>query len=185
MVKKRRVEGVIIGRRDFGETDRIIVIFSREEGKISSLAKGVRKINSRRLGSLELGNQVKLLVYQGKNFDIITEAAVIDYFGLKTNSVKLGGIFFLCELINVLLPERERNIEIYREFLKIRKLIKNGKIEKIVFFEAKLLQMLGYGLEPKVRRLLEAGELNKAQQELRRIIEAISQRPIKSLSFFD
>ncbi len=174
----------MIGRKDFGEADKIIVFLTEREGKLKALAKGVRKINSRRLSSLELGNQVKLLVYKGKAFDIITEVAVIDYFGLKTSSTQLGGIFFLCELVNRLLPEGESNRQIYQQFLEVRKAIKSGKIEKIVFFEAELLKLLGYGLEPRIKEWLEKRKLREAHQALKTRIETIIERPIKSLAIF-
>jgi DNA repair protein RecO (recombination protein O) len=45
-------EGIILKRRNLGETDRILTVFSRQYGKIKILAKGVRKINSRRSGHI-------------------------------------------------------------------------------------------------------------------------------------
>jgi len=181
---KRRIEGVVVGRKDFGEADKIIVVFTGKEGKIRVLAKGVRKINSRRLGALELGSQIKALVHRGKSFDIITEVEVIDNLSVRGDSVRLGGIIFLCELINALLPEGERNPEIYQEFLKIRNLVRNGKIEEIVLFEAKLLQALGYGLDPKTKELLREDNLKQAHIELKKKTESIIEQPLKSLAIF-
>ena len=179
-----RVEGVVVGRKNWGELDKIIVIFTKTQGKIRLLAKGIRRINSRRLGALELGNQVKVLIYQNRNFDIISEVEVIDDFDDRENSIRLGGIIFLCELINALLPEKEINPEIYQEFLKTRSLIKAGKIKALVFFEARLLQMLGYGLDKEILAMLKANRLKLAHKKMRQRIEAITESPLKSLAFF-
>ena len=43
-MRSYRIEGIIIKRRDFGETDRILTVFTKTQGKISVIAKGVRKI---------------------------------------------------------------------------------------------------------------------------------------------
>jgi len=186
MTRSKRAEGIIIGRQDFGELDKIVTIFSQREGKIRTLAKGVRKINSRRLGSLELGNLVKLFFHRGKNFDIITEVAVSDGLAeLKNNHIKLGAIIFACEILNALLPEKEENQEIYRELLKLRSSIKKGKIKEIVFFEAKILQILGYGLDKKIINFLKEGKLRQAHLELKQRIEAITERPLKTLAIFN
>ena len=76
-----KVEGIIIKRRDQGEADRIITLFSRSKGKISLKAKGVRQSNSRRAGSLELFNRVKAGVARGhSDLDILTEVEVLDAY---------------------------------------------------------------------------------------------------------
>ena len=57
-----RVEGIILQRSDWGEADRLITIYTRELGKIRSIAKGVRKPRSRKAGHLEPFTRSSLLV---------------------------------------------------------------------------------------------------------------------------
>ncbi len=45
-----RTEAVIIRRRDFGEADRLLTLFSRVQGKMKAIAKGARKPQSRKTG---------------------------------------------------------------------------------------------------------------------------------------
>jgi DNA repair protein RecO (recombination protein O) len=66
--------GIIIGRTNFGEADRVIRILTPNYGKISAVAKGVRKIRSRSGGHLELFGEVNLMLASGRNLDIITSA---------------------------------------------------------------------------------------------------------------
>ena len=49
-----RVEAVVLRRIDFGEADRVLVLFTRERGKLPVVAKGIRRISSRMAGHLEL-----------------------------------------------------------------------------------------------------------------------------------
>ena len=42
-----RVEAVVLRRVDFGEADRVLVLYTRERGKVPVVAKGVRRMSSR------------------------------------------------------------------------------------------------------------------------------------------
>ena len=56
-------EGLVIKRKDVGEADKIVTIFSKNQGKISVIAKGVRKVTSRRAGNLELLSRKQVQLY--------------------------------------------------------------------------------------------------------------------------
>src|SRR4051812_30345333 len=47
-------KGIVLSRTDFGEADRILTVLTPNEGKISLMAKGVRKIKSKLAGGIEL-----------------------------------------------------------------------------------------------------------------------------------
>ncbi len=47
-----RTEAIVLRRKDFGEADRILTLFTPELGKIRALAKGIRKPASRKAGHL-------------------------------------------------------------------------------------------------------------------------------------
>jgi DNA repair protein RecO (recombination protein O) len=66
--------GIVIGRTNFGEADRIIRLITPDRGKLSAVAKGVRKIKSRSAGHLEPFADTSLMLATGKNLDVITSA---------------------------------------------------------------------------------------------------------------
>ncbi|HEX2324037.1 MAG TPA: DNA repair protein RecO, partial [Chloroflexota bacterium] len=72
-----RTEGVVLRRQDFGEADRIISLYSPQHGKIRAIAKGVRRPRSRLGGHVELFTHVTVLVAQGRNLDLITQAEAV------------------------------------------------------------------------------------------------------------
>jgi len=47
-----KVEGIILKRRNLGEADRILTVFTLHKGKLPVLAKGVRRPKSKKRGSL-------------------------------------------------------------------------------------------------------------------------------------
>jgi len=69
-----KTEGIVLKRRNFGEADRILTVFTKDRGKISVLAKGVRRITSRRAGNVELLNRVSIFLHQTRGMPILTEA---------------------------------------------------------------------------------------------------------------
>ncbi|MGC9521114.1 MAG: DNA repair protein RecO [Anaerolineae bacterium] len=69
-----QVESIILGRRDYGEADQVIICLT-PEGRMDFLAKGSRKFRSRKSGHLELFARTKLLLSRVQNsWDIISQA---------------------------------------------------------------------------------------------------------------
>lgn len=62
----------MLRRRPLGEADRIITLFSRERGKISAVAKGVRKPRSRFGARLDFFTRAQLTLHAGRTLDVIT-----------------------------------------------------------------------------------------------------------------
>lgn len=183
--RKFSVEAVVVGRRDFKEADKLVDLMTEYKGKLLGLAKGVRKINSRRLGSLELANWVNALLYQGKTFAIITEVEILDTdLTFRQDETKLATMIYVCELTNHLVPEGQENREVYQGLLKVRENIKNGDWAKVVKFESDLLQILGYGVKSSTKRLLSQKKFSQAHQELKLRIEEIIEHKLTSLKIF-
>lgn len=183
--RKALIQGIVIGRKDFHELDKIVTLFTSTRGKIKALAKGVRKINSRRLGGLELGSLVKVFLVETKGLDLITEIEIIDSFlEARNDSARSGALIYLSEMTNFLLPEEEKNEEVYAFFLKTREEIKKGRLETIVQFEAKILEILGFGQKKEEQKLIKEKNWRKAHQLIKKRIENIIEKPLKSLAIF-
>ena len=68
------VAGIIIKRKNFSESDRILTVMTRNLGKIKVIAKGVRKITSRRAPTIDLLCLSQLQIYEGKTFYTLSES---------------------------------------------------------------------------------------------------------------
>lgn len=146
-MKQTKTEGIIIKRRNIGEADRILTIFTKTNGKISIKASGVRKITSRRASHIELLNESLLFLYKGRGMPVLTEVQIINSnSNIKNNLKKIGVAYYFCELVDGLCAENEENGEVY-DLLKSM-LVKIGNEEVITplvsDFETKLLKKLGY-----------------------------------------
>lgn len=143
-------EGVVLKRVDFGEADRILTVLSKNRGKISCIAKGVRKIESKKSGHIELLNQVKLGVAEGRNLDIVTEAEVINTFrNIKSDLNKVASSYKVLELVESITQEDQENYSVYNLLLTILSYL-NSETDKeqiqsyLRAFEIKLLGTSGF-----------------------------------------
>lgn len=141
-----KVEGIILKRRNLGEADRILTVFTHQKGKISVLAKGVRRIHSRRAGNVELLNRVLLYLHQAKTFLILTEASSLDtYQRLKEDLTLSTYAFHIIELADKLTAENQENRILYEDLVRVlQKLSGNPRQIFVRAFEAKILSNLGF-----------------------------------------
>lgn len=141
-----KVEGVILRRRNLGEADRILTVFTHQKGKITVLAKGVRRITSRRGGNVELLNRSIMYLHPAKSFLILTEASVIETFEkLKSNLTLSTYAFHIIELIDKLTAENQPNELLYELLVNVlKRLSENPRQILVRAFEVKILVNLGF-----------------------------------------
>lgn len=147
MRRTLKIQGIILKRQNFGEADKIITIMTREEGKLKVIAKGIRRISSRRSPHVELLNLSTLFIYKGKSLPILTEAQVIDDFAdIKKSLKKIGFAYHFCELIDGLCPEGQKNEKAFYllkdVIFRLETTLEEHELSKE--FEQNLLRLLGF-----------------------------------------
>lgn len=169
------VQGVVIKRRNIGEADRILTVFTKERGKIRVLAKGIRRVPSRRASHLEIFSHVKLTVHAGKKWDIVTEAVRLEHPGDQTLA-KISMAYYLCELVDKLTPIEETNPHLFELLLsQLSALWSIGEDDLFTFinmFALELLWLLGY--LPRERQM--------TLSSVNTYIESITERRIGSVN---
>jgi DNA repair protein RecO (recombination protein O) len=107
-------EAIILAKKNYGEADRILVVYSRHFGQLRLIAKGVRRLKSRKRGHLEVFSHIKFAAVKNKGLDIITEAETIDNFAdIRGNLKKITVAYFLCEVLSKLTSDGEKNEKIF------------------------------------------------------------------------
>lgn len=171
-----KIEGIVLKRRNLGEADRILTILSRESGKISVKAPGVRRIPSRRSSHVELLNCSVFTLYQSSRtfLPIITEAQTFESFSpIKRDLNKIGYAYYICELINGLCADNQenRNVFFYLKSTLLSLSKTSDALNLIKNFEKNLLTQLGFWSEAK---LLET-------HDSRIVMEKLLERKLKTL----
>ncbi|OGH16780.1 MAG: DNA repair protein RecO [Candidatus Levybacteria bacterium RIFCSPHIGHO2_02_FULL_40_18] len=136
--------GFILKRVNFGESDRYITIFTKNHGKIDVVAKGVRKITSRRASSVEPLNLIEFQSVRSHKNYVLTEVRLIDSFEeLKKEIQHIKKVFLMCELIDAVLPREQRHPDVFDLIERAsHRMVDNKK--NILYFQAKLLTLLGF-----------------------------------------
>ncbi|MFA6553082.1 MAG: DNA repair protein RecO [Patescibacteria group bacterium] len=80
-------EGIVLKHSPWREADRTIVVYTRDRGKISVVARSARKILSKLAGSVEPVTLVQMSAVRGKRNDTLTGAEVLYSFPALRRSV--------------------------------------------------------------------------------------------------
>ena len=145
-----RTEAVVIKSSDFGEADRLLTLYTRNKGKLSAIAKGVKKPESRKAGSVDLLSHVSLYLAEGRSLDIILEASLLNTFSnLRQNLHLIASCYAILELVDQITPDRQENIELFRlltqVLTKLDEVVKDEDAGKILTaFKIKLLTNTGF-----------------------------------------
>lgn len=145
-----KCKGVVIKTLDYKENDKLVWIFSDENGKISTVARGAKRSKSKFLSvtmPLCYGDYV---YFKGKGLANLQEGKIIQSFqGLLNNLDKLTYSTYICELIDIALLEGESNKLLFKEFITTLYLLNTDALDYELLvraFELKLLRATGYGL---------------------------------------
>lgn len=71
-----RYTAIVLKKREVGETDRIYTFYTREGGKVASIAKGVRKSEAKLASSLETGSKVEVMIVRTRGMGKIAGAVL-------------------------------------------------------------------------------------------------------------
>lgn len=139
-------EGVILKTIKLGEADRIVTIFTRSNGKVRAVAKGVRKTKSRFGARLEPFTQAQLMIYKGRNLDTITSVDIVRSFDeVRTDYVRLTSAAALVDLVEKMTEERAQSLSTYSLLLSGLQALGAGPGGSVVpGFLIKLLSISGY-----------------------------------------
>jgi DNA repair protein RecO (recombination protein O) len=143
-----RVHAIVLRHRDWGEADRLVTLFTREQGKMRAVAKGARKVTSRKAGHLEPFTHVKLQLARGRNMFIVTQADTIDaYIPLRETLEMTGTASYVVELLDRFVYEDEgANPTLFRLLVDTLKRLATGEDTWLAvrYYEMRLLDFLGF-----------------------------------------
>jgi DNA repair protein RecO (recombination protein O) len=119
-----RDTGVVLRTYKLRESDRIVVFHTADNGKVRAVAKGVRKTRSKFGARLEPMSHVRLLLYRGRELDIVSQAESVEPLAPMLSSLDRAsqGIASI-EAVDQLSLEREPNAQLYRMLVGVLRTI--------------------------------------------------------------
>lgn len=151
---------------EYGEADRILTLFTREYGKLSAIAKGVRKMKSRKAGHLMPFTEVALYLAKGRNLAVVSQAQAQRVFDDIRQDLKLTAYAaYVMELVDRFTFEEEEHRNLYQLLVDSLDRL-NGESDPatvVHYFELRLLEQLGF--KPELNVCVNCGKAITAEDQ--------------------
>ncbi|MFC1645028.1 DNA repair protein RecO [Patescibacteria group bacterium] len=142
--------GIVLGKKDIGEADRLYTFYTLERGKIKAIARGVRRSQAKLAGHLENFCLVDFTVMKNRGMGNIASAIVEENFSNIRNDFDVLRISFeVFSKVDQLVVEEHKDDNIFK-LLCLYLAVLNGDMEKNRLisqgFIFQLLNLLGYSI---------------------------------------
>ncbi len=145
-----RTDAVVLRAMDYGETSRIVTLFTREKGKLAVLAKGARLPKSRFGATLQPMAYTQVVFYHKptRSLQTLTESAhVRPLMGISRDLVKLAVGQRLVELVAALIPAEEPHPPVFNLLVEVLETL-NAATDRtenlLAYFQLRLAIILGF-----------------------------------------
>ncbi len=141
-------EAVVLRQYSLSEADRILVLFTREAGKLRATAHGVKRPRSRLSGALEPLNHVRLQYYSKEGADLVRvrQADLLhSYLGKHPSLEKVCVFSYFAELIQEFAEDSNPSPLIFRLFLSVLNAGEGSAPNELLvrYFEIWMLRLSG------------------------------------------
>lgn len=146
-MKYLKLTGVIINRRALKDNDRFLTIYTKEEGKLSVYARGIRSIKSKRGSQLDLFSHISFEIFEKNDRRTLTSVELLSgHYDSKGSLSNISRLFQIGELVDKLTEEGDPHLAIYELLVTALTHLSRFETEEYLLrFKKKLLLELGYG----------------------------------------
>ncbi len=157
MEKHLKTKAIVLKRSNYKEADRLVTLYTEDKGKITTIAKGIRKTTSSKRGHLELFNLVDIEAIDHKGWYILTQAQSIETFSkIKEDLTVTAYAYYISEIFEKLVTEDEPNDVLFRLLRKTLTFIdKFPTLTLVNAFNLKLLKLLGFYSRSQTKNLAQ------------------------------
>ncbi len=161
-----QTQAVVLRHLPYGEADRILSLFSLEYGKLSAIAKGVRRMKSQKAGHLMPFTQVALFLARGRNLDIVSQAQAMQTFeGIRADLKLTALAAYAVELVDRFTYEEGEHQRLYRLLVDtLGRLDQEPYPETVIhYYELHFLEALGF--KPELQHCVSCAKTIQAQDQ--------------------
>jgi DNA repair protein RecO (recombination protein O) len=162
-----RTQAIILKRRDFGEADRILTVFTPAYGKLDVIAKGARKPTSTKTGHVELFTRTDMLIHKGRDLDIVAQAEMNrPYIGVREDLARGAYASYAAELLDRFTGDADEG---YDELFALmdetldRLCVEDDPRLAIRYYEMQLLELVGF--RPELTECVVSREAIEAEDQ--------------------
>ncbi|MGD7044009.1 DNA repair protein RecO [Jeotgalibacillus proteolyticus] len=155
----QKCEGIVVRTSDYGESDKIVTIYSREFGKFAVMARGAKKANSRLSSISQLFTYAYFLFRKGNGMGSLQQGDLVaSQRGIKEDLFKSAYAAYMVELLDKAVEDRKTNPYLFELLAQSLSYLNEGYDEEVIclIFEMKLLPV--FGVQPVLDRCAHCGE---------------------------
>lgn len=141
------VTALVLRSHDYSEVDRLYSLFSREKGKVSAVARGIKKPKAKLAAALQHFSLGEMLLAPGRRFDVITQVRVCNpFYGLRTRLEAISYASYFAELFDESLEEHQAHPALFDLLVDALTRLSRGETPDLLarYVEISLIAMLGY-----------------------------------------
>lgn len=142
-----RANAIVLRRTNFGETDRILTLYSREHGRLSAIAKGARRSTSKLGAGSELFTFGRYMLATGRSLDVLSQSETRESFpSIRDDLHAIAYATYIIELLNETVEDNDPNPDMFDTLLSCLYLLEGGVDPETVArsFELHLMTTSGY-----------------------------------------
>ena len=146
-MQSEKLQAFVLSALDYGDSDRIVSLFTLEHGRLKAFARGARKSRKRFGPALEPFARIDIQARIKAGLSSLQQADIISIYPvIRTDLERIAHALYACELVDVITPEGHpiprlyRLLAAYLERLETETAIEADRR----FFEINLLNILGY-----------------------------------------
>jgi DNA repair protein RecO (recombination protein O) len=153
-----RVQAIVLRRRNLGEADRILTLFTREAGKLRCVARAARRPGSKIAGHTEPYMLANLLIARTRGLHIVSQAEGVRSFAqLRESEPAIASAGLMAERLDRLTGEDQAQPAIFELFESALDLLDRGESpERVqIIFDVGLLREAGF--RPNLESCMQCG----------------------------
>lgn len=142
----QKCEGIVIRTTNYGETNKIVTIYSREFGKLGFMARGAKKTNSRLSAISQLFMHGSFLYMKSKGLGTLQQGEILSSLrSIREDIFKTAYASYLVDLLDKSTEERKPNPFLFELIYQSLCYIDEDYDMEIItnIFEMKMLAILG------------------------------------------
>jgi len=154
-----KTHGIVLREVNTGEADKILTIFTKDQGKVSGVAKSARKPKSKFVAGAQFLCYSEFVMFKGRDMFSINSCDLVEpFYNIRNDIVKLTYSAHLSEILNDVIQENQPATKVLQLFLNSLHVLANTeKNPELItrIFEIRLLSIIGY--PPYVQGCTECG----------------------------
>ncbi|KIL75342.1 DNA repair protein RecO [Pseudobacillus badius] len=154
----QKIEGIVIRTSDYGETNKVVTIYTREKGKLAFMARGAKKPNSRLSSVTQPFTHGSFLVQSGSGLGTLQQGEMMTSMRyIREDLLMSAHAAYMAELLDKSTEEKKPNPYLYELFEQCLHYLNEGYDAEVItaIFEMKMLQVIG--LHPELSGCAHCG----------------------------